>query len=191
MALIFQSAQGAENSEVFIMPLKTISPQAARELAAQGAVLVDIRSMDERLREHIPASMHAPLGAPAPDFPGANGLVFYCRSGNRTRMNADVLAACAQGRAAYLLEGGLDAWKQAGLPVAADRSQPLELQRQVQIAAGSMVLSGVVLGTAVSPWFYLLSGFVGAGLVFAGVSGFCGLARLLMKMPWNRRAAAG
>lgn len=173
------------------MPLKTISPQQARQSVTQGAVLVDIRPMDEHAREHIPQSLHAPLGAPAPDFSGASEIVFYCRSGNRTRMNAQTLAACAQGRAAYLLEGGLDAWKRAGLPVAADRSQPLELQRQVQIAAGSMVLAGVVLGTAVSPWFYLLSGFVGAGLVFAGVSGFCGLARVLMKMPWNRRAAAG
>ena len=173
------------------MSLKTISPQEARQFVAQGAVLVDIRSMDERLRERIPASVHVPLGVPAPDFSGAKELVFYCRSGNRTRMNADALAVCAQGHAAYVLEGGLDAWKQAGLPVVADRSQPLALQRQVQIAAGSMALLGVVLGTAVSPWFYLLSGFVGAGLVFAGVSGFCGLARLLMKMPWNRRAVAG
>ena len=173
------------------MSLKTISPRQARQSMAQGAVLVDIRPTDERLREHIADSLHAPLGAPAPDFSGASGIVFYCRSGNRTRMNAEALAACAQGRTAYLLEGGLDAWKRAGLPVEADRSQPLELQRQVQIAAGSLVLLGVALGTAVSPWFYLLSGFVGAGLVFAGMSGFCGLARVLMKMPWNRRAAAG
>lgn len=171
------------------MSLTIISPREAERLVAHGAALADIRPMDERAREHIPASMHAPLGAPAPDFSGARAVVFYCRSGNRTRMNADALRACAQGREAYLLEGGLDAWKRAGLPVAANRSQPLEIQRQVQIAAGSMVLLGVVLGTAVSPWFYLLSGLVGAGLVFAGVSGFCGLARVLLKMPWNRRAA--
>ena len=62
--------------------------------------------------------------------------------------------------------------------------------RQVQIAAGGMVLLGVLFGAAVSPWFYLLSGFVGAGLVFAGVSGTCGLAALLRVMPWNRVAAA-
>ncbi|HUH87492.1 MAG TPA: rhodanese family protein, partial [Pusillimonas sp.] len=90
----------------------------------------------------------------------------------------------------YVLEGGLDAWKKAGLPVVVDTSQPLELQRQVQIAAGSMIVLGTVLGATVSPWFYLLAGFVGAGLVFAGVSGFCGLARVLMKMPWNRRTLA-
>jgi hypothetical protein len=58
--------------------------------------------------------------------------------------------------------------------------------RQVQIAAGSMVVLGVVLGALVSPWLYLLAGFVGAGLVFAGITGTCGLARLLRVMPWNR-----
>lgn len=85
----------------------------------------------------------------------------------------------------------MDAWKRAGLPVATSARQPLELQRQVQIAAGSLTLLGIMLGISVSPWFYALPAFVGAGLIFAGVSGFCGLARLLMKAPWNRRAIAG
>ena len=89
----------------------------------------------------------------------------------------------------YVLEGGIEAWKKAGLPTAVDRSQPIEINRQVQIAAGSLVLAGVVLGALVSPGFYLLSGFVGAGLTFAGISGFCGMARLFALMPWNRRAA--
>ena len=88
----------------------------------------------------------------------------------------------------YILEGGLDAWKKAGLPVTLDRSQPIDIIRQVQIVAGSLVLSGVVLGALVAPGFYALSGFVGAGLLFAGISGFCGMARLLAVMPWNRRA---
>lgn len=77
------------------------------------------------------------------------------------------------------------------LVVVADASQPLELQRQVQIAAGSLIVLGAVLGVAVSPWFHALSAFVGAGLVFAGASGFCGLARVLMRMPWNRNALVG
>lgn len=59
--------------------------------------------------------------------------------------------------------------------------------RQVQIAAGALVLLGVILGYGVAPGFFLISGVVGAGLLFAGISGFCGMARLLMKMPWNRR----
>jgi rhodanese-related sulfurtransferase len=100
---------------------------------------------------------------------------------------AESLAECASCDV-YVLDGGMDAWKRSGLPTVIDASQPMELSRQVHIAAGLLVLLGVILGTVVSPWFYILSGFVGAGLVFAGLSGFCGMARLLMKAPWNRRA---
>ncbi|VCU70213.1 Inner membrane protein YgaP [Pigmentiphaga humi] len=175
------------------MPLKSISPQAARELVDRGAVLVDIRAADEHARERIAQARHVPMerlrsGGRALD--GASAVIFHCRSGNRTRMNAQALDACAACDA-YVLEGGLDAWKKAGLPVVADASQPLELQRQVQITAGSLIVLGAVLGATVSPWFHALSGFVGTGLVFAGASGFCGLARVLTRMPWNRRALAG
>lgn len=172
------------------MSLKTIAPQEARELIDQGAVLVDIRSADEHARQHIAQARHLPMSDLQPGTlkVDAPAVIFHCLSGNRTRLNAAALAACTDCEA-FVLEGGLDAWSKAGLPVVRDSSQPLELQRQVQIAAGSMVFLGVVLGVTVSPWFLALSGFVGAGLVFAGVSGFCGLARVLMKMPWNRRTA--
>ncbi|MGK0740232.1 rhodanese family protein, partial [Yokenella regensburgei] len=93
--------------------------------------------------------------------------------------------AAAPGKV-YLLEGGIDAWKQAGLPVIKDASQPLPLMRQVQIAAGVLILCGVLLGYTLSSAFFLLSAFVGAGLTLAGVTGFCGMARLLAVMPWNR-----
>lgn len=172
-----------------IMNLESIQPRAAQALLADGAILIDIRTADEYAREHIADARHLPLqqlqnGAMPPK--DATALIFHCRSGARTRANADLLARSTQ-CPAYMLEGGLDAWKKTGLPVRADASQPLELQRQVQIAAGSLVLLGAVLGAAISPWFHLLSAFVGLGLVFAGVSGFCGMARLLMRMPWNRR----
>jgi hypothetical protein len=72
------------------------------------------------------------------------------------------------------------------LPVAVDRRQPIDLQRQVQIGAGSLILAGALLGLLVSPWFYAVPAFVGAGLVTAGMTGFCGLARLLMRAPWNK-----
>jgi rhodanese-related sulfurtransferase len=122
--------------------------------------------------------------------PGEGIVVFHCRSGARTASNAGRLAAAAEGCEAFILEGGLDAWKKAGLPVSVDSRQPIELMRQVQIAAGSLVLLGAILGTLVTPAFYALSAFVGAGLLFAGLSGFCGMARLLALMPWNKRAAA-
>ena len=174
------------------MTLKSISPQAARELLAQGAVLVDIRSPDEYARMHIPQARRISLESLRQGVlstESAAAVIFHCRSGNRTRLGAEALAACTPGEA-YVLEGGLDAWKKAGLPVEADASQPLELQRQVQIVAGSLIVLSVTLGATVSPWFYALAGFVGAGLIFAGISGFCGLARVLMKMPWNRRSIA-
>lgn len=85
-----------------------------------------------------------------------------------------------------MLEGGLEAWRKAGLPLHLDRKQPLPLMRQVQIGAGSLVLVGVLLGYLASPWFFLLAGFVGAGLLQAGVTGWCGMANLLQLMPWNR-----
>lgn len=174
------------------MSLKPISAEAARDLVSQGAVLIDIRAEDEHAREHIAVARHVPMDrlTDAAPFDAAAGVIFHCRSGNRTRLNAQALSACVTGEA-YLLEGGLDAWKQAGLPVVADTSQPLELQRQVQITAGALILLGAILGATVSPWFHALSGAIGAGLIFAGISGFCGMARVLMRMPWNRKALGG
>ncbi|MFT3719596.1 rhodanese family protein [Pseudorhodoferax sp.] len=175
------------------MSVATISPQDARDLVARGAVLVDIRSADEHARERIGQAVSVPLerlSAGAVPAGGAAAVVFHCRSGQRTRLAAQVLGASVACDA-YLLDGGLDAWKRAGLPVVVDARQPLALQRQVQLAAGALIVLGCVLGATVSPWFHALSGAVGAGLVFAGASGFCGMARVLMKMPWNRRALAG
>ncbi|HWK96050.1 MAG TPA: rhodanese family protein [Pseudolabrys sp.] len=173
--------------------LKTISPARAAELIRDGAVLVDIREADEHARERIPGARHhalSRLGTESPARQGDDIVIFHCRSGMRTQSNAGALAASAAGCEAYVLEGGLDAWRKAGLPVAKDRKQPIEIMRQVQIGAGSLVLIGVLLGVFVNPNFYALSGLVGAGLLFAGVTGFCGMARVLALMPWNRTASA-
>ena len=174
--------------------LNTITPEeAARLLREGGATLIDVREADEHARQRIPGARNLPLSRlEEAELAVHQGkpVLFHCRSGARTAGHADRLAAKAGLCEAYVVEGGLDAWKRAGLPVAEDRRQPLELMRQVQIAAGSMVVLGVLLGAFVTPGFYLLSGFVGAGLVFAGVTGTCGLARVLRMMPWNRRAAS-
>jgi rhodanese-related sulfurtransferase len=172
--------------------LQTIAPDRAAALMRAGAVLIDIREADEHARERIPGARHhalSRLDADNPAEPGDEVLVFHCRSGARTKANAPRLAAASGGCETYILEGGLDAWKRAGLPIALDIRQPIEINRQVHIIAGGMALAGVLLGASVSSWFYGLSGFVGAGLMFAGISGFCGMARLLALMPWNRRAA--
>lgn len=169
------------------MTLPTVTPQEAKRLVDQGATLVDIRGPEERAREHIPGSQHGPL-AQMTNFAGVKApIIFHCHAGKRTAMNAARLKQAA-GCDAYLLEGGIEAWKRAGLPLATDKSQPIELNRQVMIAGGCLVLLGVMLGAFVAPAFYVLSAFVGAGLVFGGVSGWCGMAKLLEVMPWNRRA---
>lgn len=168
---------------------QSITPETAAQLIRQGALLVDIRQPQEHAREHIPQSLLCPLngGEPPTELTQASAVIFYCQSGMCSAQNADRLTQQAAPAQVYLLSGGLNAWKRAGLPVNRDPGQPLDIMRQVQIAAGSLVLLGAALGYGVHPAGYLLSAFVGAGLVFAGVTGFCGLARLLMTMPWNRR----
>lgn len=174
------------------MSLPTISAAEARRLLDQGAVLVDIREADEHARERIAGARNLPLSRlDAGDLAAAKDqkVIFHCRSGARTLGNAGRLSALVGERCdAYVVEGGLDAWKKAGLPVVVDRSQPLELQRQVQIGAGGMAFFGTLLGIFASPWFLAIPLFVGAGLLTAGITGFCGMARLLVHAPWNRSA---
>ena len=173
--------------------LHPLTPQQVRErLDAGRAILVDIREADEFARSHIAGAQSQPLStwekAHLSVHPDAD-VIFTCRSGMRTAGACDRLAARVNGDA-FVLKGGLDAWAKAGLPVATNADAPMEIMRQVQIAAGSLVLIGVILGFLVSPAWFGLSGFVGAGLTFAGISGFCGMAQLLMLAPWNRVKAS-
>ena len=151
--------------------LPAISPQEAFERFSKGeARLVDIRETDEYTQEFVPGSRLIPLSiiakhplkdADAPDKP----IVFFCHSGNRTANASDLLERLAGDVQAYRLDGGISGWEKAGLPVE-------------HIG---------VIGSAFWHPFFWLSAFVGAGLVFAGISGFCGLGVLLSHMPWNRR----
>jgi len=174
------------------MSLPTLSPEQAKRLLDEGAILVDIREADEHAREKIAGARPLPLSKlDEADLAVHEGkpVLFHCKSGARTLANAPRLAAKAGPDCeVYIVEGGLDAWKKVGLPVVADRRQPLELMRQVQIAAGSLALFGTALGLLVSPWFFVVPLFVGVGLMNAGVTGFCGMARILVHMPWNRSA---
>ena len=169
--------------------LHKLSPQVVRQRLDSGrAVLVDIREADEFARSHIKGAQSQPLSrweqAHLAIDPDAD-VIFTCKSGMRTAGACDRLAARISGDA-FVLDGGLNAWEKAGFPVETNADAPMEIMRQVQIAAGSLVLIGVLLGFLVAPAWFGLSAFVGAGLVFAGVTGFCGMARLLMLMPWNR-----
>lgn len=170
-------------------------PLAPHEVAARlksgSAVLVDIREPDEFARSHVPAAVSRPLSALETAhlrIEAGSDVIFTCRTGMRTGANCNRLAAAVDGDA-FVLEGGLDNWVKAGLPVATNRSAPLEMTRQVHIVAGMLVVTGAVLGFFVHPAFHTLSGLVGAGLTFAGATGFCGMAKLLAFAPWNHRAA--
>jgi rhodanese-related sulfurtransferase len=174
------------------MSLPKISPTEARRLLERGAILVDIREADEHAREKIAGARHLPLSRlDEADLALHQGrpVIFHCKSGARTAGHASRLAQKAGERCeAFIVEGGLDAWSKAGLPVVTDRRQPIELQRQVQIGAGGLAFFGTILGFLISPWFFAIPGFVGAGLMLAGVTGFCGMAHILMRAPWNRAA---
>ncbi|WP_300300053.1 rhodanese family protein [Ferrovibrio sp.] len=173
--------------------LRKIDPHKLQQrMQADEVVLIDIRSPREFAHEHIEGAQLVPLGSfDRHDFPDSRRqtAVFTCRSGARTTMAANRLLAKGF-RSTYVLEGGLDAWKRAGLPVQTAPAKPLSLQRQVHLIAGSLALAGAILAWRVAPEFILLSGFVGAGLLLNGLTGFCGMARLLTLMPWNRQSAS-
>ena len=158
----------------------------AEQLGSQRIAVIDVREPMEYASGHIAGSLNVPLArlhqADLPKGP----LVLVCQSGNRSAKGVQTLLQRGHAHAVTDLEGGLPTWEQAGLPVRKLRKAPLPLMRQVQITAGSLVLLGLILSSTVAPAWIVLSWFVGAGLVFAGVSGFCGMARLLAVMPWNR-----
>lgn len=157
---------------------------------AGQVTLVDVREAVEYAGERIPGAISQPLSqfdpAQVPN-PEEKTVVVYCQSGNRSYRAAQQLVAAGWPTVVHL-QGGITAWKRAGYPVERNANAPISLFRQVQIVAGSLVVLGTVLGATVSPWFLLLGGFVGAGLVFAGVTNTCALGMLLARLPYNRRA---
>lgn len=173
--------------------LETITAAEAYKRFQNGEVrLVDVREPDEYAAEAVPGARLVPLSvidtqtvadSGAPVLP----VVFFCRSGNRTRKASDRLeqAAARSGASALQMKGGLQAWKKAALPVDT-RDVPLSLFRQIQIGAGFLVLLGAGGSLVWGPLLWLAV-FVGGGLVFAGLTGFCGLGILLGLLPWNRR----
>ncbi len=169
--------------------LPMITPENAVQMLRDGkARLVDIREPDELASCRIPQAEAAPLSV-LPWLPVApaneeQGIIFTCHSSRRTTANSALLESKAQGPA-WQLEGGVQNWIQQGMPVEMGK-QTISIMRQVQIAAGSLVLAGLA-GSLVQPVMLWLSAFVGLGLVFAGVTGTCALGSLLSFMPWNRK----
>ena len=171
------------------MTLQQIDAKTTQEWMKAGkAILIDVREQDEWIKEHVPEAHLVPLsGFNLEDFPKEHDkiAVFHCRSGGRTEAAASQILQSGF-REVYQLEGGIQGWREAGLPVNENAKAPISIMRQVQITAGSMVVLGIVLAVLVSPWFMALSAFVGAGLTQAGITGNCAMASLLKHMPWNR-----
>ncbi len=160
------------------------------QLDRQAVILVDVREVVEYKGEHIPGARLLPLSQFDPlQIPRAadQPLVLYCQSGNRSAKAAEKLFRAGFREVSHLA-CGLGAWKKAGFETTVNRNAPISLMRQVQIVAGSLILLGVILGTWVASGFYLLSAFVGAGLLFAGITDTCAMAMLLAKLPYNRSA---
>lgn len=174
------------------MTITTISPQQLAELCKTEKIeLIDVRTPVEFRELHAAAARNVPLDRldPAAIMQTRNGskdkpLYLICRSGSRGRQ------ACEKFRAAGFtnvinIDGGTLACVEAGLPVVRGK-KAISLERQVRMAAGTLVVLGVLLGWLVHPLFFGLSAFIGAGLVFAGISDICGMGMLLARMPWNQ-----
>ncbi len=170
-----------------------LEPEMLEQRIRDGeVVVVDVREDFEHATERIDGAHHLPLGRITREqvrqICGDKPVVFQCRTGKRSVDAA--LKFGEPGEQVFHLAGGIEAWKNKGLPTIRNASAPkLDVMRQVQITAGSLVVLGVLLGAFVSPWFLILSGFVGSGLMFAGLTGWCGMALLLAKMPWNKSIA--
>jgi len=167
-------------------PERVSAHDLAEQLGSQRVAVIDVREPMEYAAGHIAGSLNVPLSRlDQADLP-SGPLVLVCQSGKRSARGVQTLLERGHAHPVRDLQGGIPSWQQAGLPVRKLRNAPLPLMRQVQIAAGSLLLLGLILSNTVAPTWILLTWFVGAGLVFAGVSGFCGMARLLALMPWNK-----
>jgi rhodanese-related sulfurtransferase len=174
-----------------IMSVKILAPKEVQDKVTLGALLVDIREADEHGREWIKGAYNLPLSKLETGLPkGLQEIIFHCRSGNRTIVNSQRLASVTKGRQIFIMEGGIEAWRDAGFPTAQNERRPIEIMRQVQIAAGSLGAAGSALGLMVHPAFHALPLIVGLGLVFAGATGFCGMAKVLALAPWNKSMLA-
>ncbi len=173
--------------------IKLLNDQMLKELfdndvINKSVLIVDIREPSEYAREHIPGSRNVPLSKlNKTDFSTEKNkmAIFHCRLGNRTR-SAQIALLATGFKEIYCMEGGIEQWKRCNLPTEIDRHAPIDIMRQVQIIAGTLVLIGIALAYTVSSSFIFLSGFVGLGLLIAGTTGFCGMAKLLMVLPWNK-----
>jgi rhodanese-related sulfurtransferase len=157
------------------------------QASGRRAQLVDVRSATEFATAHLPGAVNIPLEqieSRTADLETNTPVVLVCQGGTRARLASELLAA--SGKDLVVLEGGTGAWLQAGNPAVRSTASRWALERQVRLAAGLLGFIGVVLAVTVSPWWLILPGFVGCGLIFAGCTGFCPMGEVLARLPWNR-----
>jgi rhodanese-related sulfurtransferase len=175
---------------------KRIHPMDLMSRKAVDICILDVRTAAEVKASGLPDCIHIPLHELTPERlkmevnrSGKNGAQIYllCQSGQRSEIAADQLKGDVDSEL-IVIEGGMNAVQQSNISVApiSDTKTVMSLERQVRIAAGSLVFSGVALGMLVNANFYFLAGFVGAGLMFAGISNTCMMGMLIARMPWNK-----
>lgn len=171
--------------------LVEIEPQELKSwLDAERAILVDVREPEEHAAERIRGSHLVPLSKfDVSKVPAGARIVLHCRSGARSAQAARIMRDA--GHEVTMLRGGLKAWKRAGLELQRSKGVPISIMRQVQITVGAVVVASFLLGLLVHPWLHGIAALMGAGLLFAGVSGTCALASLMTLMPWNRSVTCG
>ena len=182
--------QSAVQSETSITP-RELNRRLAAGLPGD---LLDVRTPPEHATAHVPGTRLLPLDQLKPEvFLRERGeserpLYVFCQSGARAAKAIEKFTQ-AGFEQCVLVEGGTQAWIDAGLPVERGESTVLPLMRQVQITAGTISALGAALALALDPLFAIIPLFIGCGLLFAGLTGTCGMAVLLAKMPWNRGSA--
>lgn len=174
------------------MTVATITPRQLAEFFKAGSCdLIDVRTPVEFREIHVEGACNIPLDKLDPAAvrqarPGSPDQPLYviCRSGGRGRQACEKLLAAGLMNVVNV-EGGTLACVESGISVVRGHIT-ISLERQVRIAAGLLVLVGAVLGWLIHPAFVGLSAFVGAGLVFAGITDTCGMGLVLARMPWNQ-----
>ena len=176
----------------------TISPQQLHEVKRRGqyAPVLDVRSVAEYRGGHIPGAQLIPidsLSADAverafkrPSLGREETLYIACHAGPRALQAAERLHQAGFHNVS-LIEGGTRHWEQLGLPLKRCGAA-LSLERQVQIIIGSLLVLKVLLGFSVHELFFALTAMLGIGLIVAGTTRWCGMAKLIAQMPWNRNS---
>lgn len=169
----------------------SISPNKLSEIVASGrkVSLIDVRTPAEFREIHVPFAVNCSLDRLSvaevqSRCPSAEPVYIICKSGSRGSQACQKLEAAGLSNVINV-EGGTAAWEAVGLPVVRGK-KAISLERQVRIAAGTLVLTGAALGFFIHPAWIGLSAFIGAGLIFAGVTDTCGMAMMLARMPWNQ-----